>query len=469
MALVTASPATTSHQLPATKMRSLSLKLTLAFLIVGVVGIALVAIIVREQTRNEFDRFVLDRFEADLVTDLVNYYEDAGNWDGIGAILVRTREGHYGPGMTRRLAPVALLNEDRTVVYGGLRYQAGETVSERPGSRDVPIEVNDEVVGYLLFDVFRDNDPNPPESPESRFLANVNRAILLGALGAVALALLLGALLARTISRPVRELTEATQIVAGGKLGHQVPVRTQDELGGLASSFNKMSADLAQSNQTRRQMTADIAHDLRTPLSVLMGYTESLSDGKLPGSPEVYRVMHKEAQHLSHLIDDLRTLSLADSGELPLTRRAVAPFDLLNRIAEAYQVQAQQQQLNLAVQVPADLPLIEIDPDRMVQVLGNLVNNAFRFTPAGGDITLTAVAARTQVKLQVQDTGSGIEAGDIPHIFSRFYRGEKSRPHNGESGLGLAIARSIVEAHGGQITADSTPGAGTTFTITLPI
>jgi signal transduction histidine kinase len=200
-----------------------------------------------------------------------------------------------------------------------------------------------------------------------------------------------------------------------------------------------------------------------------MGYTESLSDGKLHGSPEMYGVMHKEAQHLSHLIDDLRTLSLADAGELPLTRRAVAPLELLNRIAEAYQVQAQQQQITLNVQSAPDLPDIDVDPDRMVQVLGNLVSNAFRFTPEGGTISLSAATNAAHVHIQVKDSGAGIDPADLPHIFSRFYRGDKSRPHDGESGLGLAIVRSIVEAHGGQITADSTPGAVTTFTITLPI
>ena len=322
-------------------MRSLSLKLTLAFLIVGVISIALVAIVVQAQTRSQFDRFVLDRFEADLVEDLTVYYAETGSWDGIGAILVRNRDNRYGPGMTSRmLAPIALLDANRTVVYGGLRYQAGAKLPQRQGSQDVPINVEGDVVGYLIFDVFRDRNPAFPDSPEARFLANMNKAIRFGASGAIVLALLLGALLARTITHPIRELTEATERVAQGELGHQVPIRTGDELGDLAASFNKMSADLFQSNQTRRQMTADVAHDLRTPLSVLIGYTESLSDGKLHGSPEMYNVMHREALQLNRLIDDLRTLSLADAGELPLTRRSVAPLELLNRIAGAYQVQA---------------------------------------------------------------------------------------------------------------------------------
>jgi signal transduction histidine kinase len=350
-----------------------------------------------------------------------------------------------------------------------VRYRTGEEIPKQTGDKSVAIEVNGDTVGWVIFDAPREENQPYTESPESLFLKNMNRAILYGALGAVVLALLLGALLARTIARPVQDLTEATQVIAHGQLGHQVPVRTKDEIGRLAESFNQMSSDLAGSVQQRRQMTADIAHDLRTPLSVIMGYTESLSDGKFKGSPEIYRIMHKETQHLNRLIEDLRTLSLADAGELPLTRRFVATHELLARIADAYQIQAEQQEVTLTVNAAEDLPLIYIDPDRMVQVLGNLVSNAFRFTPAGGTIGLTAVATLHHLTLTIQDSGTGIAPEDLSHIFSRFYKGDKSRQHNGESGLGLAIARSIVEAHGGKITAVSPPNAGTTFTITLPI
>jgi signal transduction histidine kinase len=266
----------------------------------------------------------------------------------------------------------------------------------------------------------------------------------------------------------VRELTGATKRVAGGELGIQVPVRTGDELGELANSFNQMSADLAQSNQVRRQMTADVAHDLRTPLSVILGYTEALSDGKLQGTPQMYGVMHSEAQHLSHLIDDLRFLSLADAGELPLERRNVSPLDLLNRTAASNHAAAEQKQIDLQVQGAPDLPDLNVDPERMAQVLGNLTSNALRHTPAGGTIVLTARSEVEGVLLQVRDTGSGIAAADLPYIFHRFYRGDLSRQQTGESGLGLAIAKSIVEAHGGRITAESNLGAGTTITITLP-
>jgi signal transduction histidine kinase len=200
-----------------------------------------------------------------------------------------------------------------------------------------------------------------------------------------------------------------------------------------------------------------------------MGYTEALSDGKFQGTPEMFQVMHQEAQHLNHLIDDLRTLSLADAGELPLMKQPVLPQELLERIAAAYQIQAHNQGVTLTIAPLPSLPTIQVDPDRMAQVLGNLVSNALRYTPGNGQITLAAENGSHQVILKVQDTGSGIDPEDLPNIFRRFYRGDRSRQQNGASGLGLAIARSIVEAHGGTIAVESVPGQGTTFLIRLPL
>jgi signal transduction histidine kinase len=216
-------------------------------------------------------------------------------------------------------------------------------------------------------------------------------------------------------------------------------------------------------------MTADIAHEIRTPLSLIMGYTEALSDGKLSGNRQTFEVMHDEAQRLSRLVDDLRTLSLADAGELSLTRRPVSPEALLQQTASAYAAQAQEQRIALRVEADERLPDLEVDPDRLAQVLGNLLSNALRYTKENGQVLLQARSAGQAVILRVQDTGSGIPPEDLPHVFERLYRGEKSRHGSGESGLGLAIAKSIVEAHGGSISVESKLGVGTTFSVRLPI
>jgi signal transduction histidine kinase len=331
----------------------------------------------------------------------------------------------------------------------------------------LPVEVDGDVVGYIQFAERPGGMAEVRESPEARFLAGVDRAIVLSAAAAAFLALILGAILASTISRPVQELTAATQALAGGDLGHQVPVRTSDEIGELAKSFNQMSADLAHSNQLRRQMTADIAHDLRTPLSVIAGYAEALADGKLPGTPETFEAIHHQAQHLNRLIEDLRTLSLADAGQLSLMRQPVEPRGLLEHTALAYLPVAESRGVELTVE-GEDVPPVMVDPDRLLQVLGNLVSNALRHTLNGGRVALSAARGNGGVLLRVQDTGPGIPAADLPHIFDRFYRGDKARSDDGASGLGLAIARSLVEAHGGRITAEHATAGGAVFSILLP-
>jgi two-component system sensor histidine kinase BaeS len=241
-------------------------------------------------------------------------------------------------------------------------------------------------------------------------------------LGAAAIALALGVLLARTLTHPLRNLTEATRRMAQGKLEQQVPVRSKDEIGELAQSFNQMSADLMKANQARKQMTADIAHDLRNPLTVISGYLESLQDGKLNPTPERFATMQMEVQHLQHLVEDLRLLSLADSGELRLHLEPTAPAELLERVAAAYRHQADIQKIQLTVESDVNLPEIIIDIERMEQVIGNLISNALRYTSEGGEILLSAKQVPGSLILGVADNGSGISADILPHIFERSFQ-----------------------------------------------
>jgi two-component system sensor histidine kinase BaeS len=446
-------------------MRSLALKLTLAFLLVGLIGAMLMAYFVWRNTERRFDQFVVDRDRASFVSLLVQHYQANGNWNGVEEVFESGR--FQAPEPYNHHAALVLVDVNGEVVFSRGDNQAINQSLQRDRGRGVPIIVDGNLVGWLRS-VPLSQSPRP-DSPEARFLADTTRAILYSAIGATVIALLLGILLARTLTRPIRELTLITRVLAKGDLGQQVSVRTRDELGELAASFNQMSAELARSSELRRQMTADIAHELRTPLSLILGYTESLSDGKLPATQETFDIMHDEAQHLSRVVDDLRTLSLADAGELPLARRPVDPRTLLERAMSAHLPEAQQQGISVQVEASPDLPQVEVDPGRMAQVLENLVNNALRYTPEGGRIVLSIEANASTIKLRVQDNGVGIASEDLPYVFDRFYRSEKSRPRQGtESGLGLAIAKSIVEAHGGSLWVESALGEGTTFTIALP-
>jgi two-component system sensor histidine kinase BaeS len=465
-------------------MRSLTFKLSLAFLLVSLAGVALVALAVWSFNSMEFSRLLLDRAENSFVAAAVAYYEAQGNWDGVtqalreqGLISPERVPGQNpapqstpvpgGPGGGQPFPPPPFVLADQAgkVVVEGGPYHVGDTVPSAQLAGGKPVTVNGQVVGTVLT-----TGTAPPRNPsEERYLARTNQALLIAALGATVLALLLGILLARTITRPVRELTAASHAMARGQLKQQVPVRSKDELGELTLTFNQMSSDLANANLLRRQMTADIAHDLRNPLMVITGYLESLRDGTLPPSPERFDTIYREAQLLQRLVDDLRTLSLADAGELTLNRTPLAPRALLERLVAAYRQRAEQNQITLSVQAEPALPEVEADEERMAQVLGNLVTNALRYTPPGGQIILGAVAQPKALQLTVQDNGSGISPEALPHIFDRFFRGDAARAEaDGESGLGLAIAKSLVEAHQGTIAAASEPGRGTTFFVTLP-
>jgi signal transduction histidine kinase len=307
---------------------------------------------------------------------------------------------------------------------------------------------------------------------EVEFIDRTNRILLYGALIGAVIALVLGIFLSRTLTRPIRELTRATHAVSEGDLSQQVPVRSNDELGELAQAFNKMSSELSRSVNARKQMTADIAHELRTPLSLILGHAEAVHDGVLPPTPENFEIIREEATRLEHLVNDLRILSLADAGELSITPQMIDPQRLLQEVAAIYQYQTQSKNILLDLEIASPLSNIEVDPGRMTQVLTNILDNALRHTPEGGRIILSAKDVDDQVELAIQDTGPGLKPEDLDRIFDRFYRTDSSRQRDGDfpggSGLGLAIARSIVQAHGGQLSAESGPGNGLKVMIRLP-
>ena len=454
-------------------MRSLTLKLTLAFLAVSLAATGLLALLAGRTTASAFDTYIVDQAQVNLAEELAGYYAQRGGWAGVeegilsGAPGAGMRRGGQGRGAMRgpMMGGVALADADGEIIVPGAGFSRNVQVSPEQMAEGVPVEVNGEVVGTVLG-----RGPAPGLTPiESAFLERVNRALLIAAGGAAVMALLLGVLLARTLTRPLREMTAAARSLARGDLGEQVTVRSQDEVGELAQAFNQMSHDLAQAEGRRRQLTADIAHDLRTPISIIRGHAEALRDGVLPPTPKTFALIHEETLRLNRMVEDLRTLSRAEAGELSLVRRPVAVGAFLEQTAAAQRPGAGEKGIALRLEATGELPEIEVDADRMAQALNNLVDNALRYTPAGGTVTLAAGRVGDGVRIQVRDSGPGIAPEDLPHVFERFYRGDRARRrHEGGSGLGLAIARSIVEAHGGRIRAESPAGGGAVFTIDLP-
>jgi two-component system OmpR family sensor kinase/two-component system sensor histidine kinase BaeS len=301
------------------------------------------------------------------------------------------------------------------------------------------------------------------------------RGFISAGLALAAVLLGLATFFSSRVSRPLSRLTHAAQRMASGDMSVRVSGSAVREVNDLSQAFNTMAASIAQADQQRRQLTADVAHELRTPLTLIKGRLEGMQDGVYSPSPEQIAMLLDETAQLERLIEDLRLLALADAGQLPLYPMSMHPASLLNNVAHSFNQQAQAGGVTLQVQLASDLPEMQADPQRISQVLDNLVSNALRYTPPGGLVVMSAwldggPPTNRRIAIAVADNGAGIPPEDLPYVFDRFYRADRARSRaGGGAGLGLAISRRIVEAHGGHILAQSAPGKGTAVTFTLPL
>jgi len=464
-------------------LKSLYWKLTLAFMLVAITTAALLAIFIRLNSVDRLTQLIIDQRRSDFEEALTQYYTDKGSWEGIAAEWANLQfqpgnkandpgvpdgppPGGGGPFSGERRRLFGLADAQGNLIIPLENNQAvGSKAADDLLKAGVQINVDGKMVGTILT-----ARRLPGFNPEERlFLERTNQALSLAILGALIVALLVGVLLARTLTGPLQALTRAAQNIAQGKLDQQVQVKSKDEIGQLASAFNRMSQEVARVNQLRRQMTADIAHDLRTPLTVIAGYVESMRDGVLQPTTQRLSLIYSEIERLQRLVGDLRMLTQADAGELSLHAQRISPHTLLERAVALFQHQAERQKIRLAVKAGENLPEILVDEARMMQVMDNLLSNAFRYTPEGGEIQLSAEAADGKVRFSVRDTGPGIAAQELPYIFDRFHRSDKSRhTENGESGLGLAIVKALVESHQGSVWAESQEEAGTAIYFEVP-
>lgn len=305
---------------------------------------------------------------------------------------------------------------------------------------------------------------------EAHFLSLLNQSLIWAGLAALGVAVLFSLVLARFIVRPLRDLSRAIRKIAAGDYRQRVELKSDDEIGELAQAFNDMAASLQQMEELRRDLVANVAHELRTPLTSIEGYLEAIEDGVYAADGDAVARIRSEAARLHRLVDDLTELSRLEAGQERLQKQPCRLADVVEAVIARLRSLFEEKGVALRVNVPRNLPRLTADAARMEQVLNNLLTNALRYTPSGGQVEIAASRQGDAVKLAVSDTGAGIPEKDLPHIFERFYRGDNSRSRaTGGTGIGLTIVKHIVEGHGGTIAVASEVGAGSRFEITLPL
>jgi signal transduction histidine kinase len=448
-----------------------ALKLGLSFAIVILVSVALVYFLTVRSITSCFSAFREQSKQqvADQVIDLLAEYRvRTGGWKGIEHLLFRRYSvfinGHLIVRSTSLIGGFSLADGSDSVVVSTDSDRVGNQLSEEELERGTPIQRDGNSLGTLVL--YGGESLLTPA--EESFLSSAKRSALMGGGIASGVALLLSAILISQIISPLRMLTRATERIASGNLTQQVRLKARDEFGQLGTSFNRMMENLHRSEKARRNMTVDIAHELRTPVTIIQGNLEAVLDGIYRPDSQTIAPIYEETLHLGHLIDDLRELALAEAGELRLEREKTDLSALVNQLTETINPSLEEGREISVESEPFPL-LVEIDPKRIRQVIVNLLSNAIRYTPPGEKVIISLARRKDGVEIKVSDRGPGISPAVLPHLFERFYRGDRARDREGGgSGLGLAIARQWVEAHGGRIWADNNESGGASFIILLP-
>jgi signal transduction histidine kinase len=473
---------------------SLIVKLMGAFILVILIGSIVTAILTSQATQSAFNLYTTRSGQVwaqRLVPDLADFYNQTHSWQGVNEVFQTDFADQITPagmgqgrgqGLGRQNAG-AMMSGQRLILADASGLVIADTQKNLPGKQisqselqnGAAIMVENTLVGTLIV---TPNDSSNLNSPAAEFLASVNRAIISSAAIAAGLAVVLGAMLFFQIIRPLHQLQNAAASIATGNLGQRVSIRSHDELGKLGSTFNQMAENLAKAETQRRHLVADVAHELRTPLAAIQGTLEGMQDGVLPLDEEQVAALYTETMLLNRLVGDLKLLSLAEAGQLKLEFSEIEPGDLIKQLIERDQAQANQKNIRLEADLSVKLPVVWMDSDRITQVLNNLIGNALRYTPEGGTIIVKGSfdSMNQMLEISVSDTGLGIHPDDLPHIFDRFYRADKSRTRaSGGSGLGLAIVKQLVEAHGGSVKAESPidisahqHGYGTLISFSIP-
>ena len=436
-------------------------RLSLAFAVIILVTVGTIYFFVSQRIAVEMEYYktISAQYRSDqILSRLYLHYWDKGSWEDVQSVVEA-----LGVSGTH----IILVGTNGTVIGDSKKDLLGTNYTDSQQS-----SLNMTLGGQFLGKLYISSDPaaEPYVAPFLRLSTSINRSLLLGGSVAIAIALLLTFVLSRRMTSPIGALAKAARRLGRGDLSQRVQLQGEGEVAALAQAFNSMAADLEHAEQLRRNLVADVAHELRTPLSNIQGYLEAIRDGVIKPDAATIHSLNEEAVLLSRLVNELQELSLAEAGELKLVYQAEDITKLVKQAVTPWQPQLAAKEISLSLDLPDNLPLVNIDWQRVNQVLHNLLENAVAYTHKGGTINVAAITQGDWVEVSVSDTGEGIPAEDLPHIFERFYRVDKSRARaTGGSGLGLTIAKRLVEAHGGKITVQSKLGKGSRFSFTLPI
>jgi signal transduction histidine kinase len=454
-------------------IHSLQFRLILAFILVIVVTIGAVFFFVARSTWlqiRQYEEFVTDSAVNRVTFILSRYYLTNYSWVGVQPVIEQL--GTYGEEhiiLTNSQDVVIADSEDNLI---GKPYQGDDGVplylpiiTISPSGQTSPSQDPQ----YLFGTVYISSQRSP--NALAILLSNtINRYLLWGAALAISIALILTFLLSRRILSPIRTLGTTARRLGKGDFSQRVHIQDRGEVGELANTFNSMADDLERTEKLRRSMVADIAHELRTPLSNVSGYLEAIRDDVIKPDTSTIGSLSEEVDLLSRLVDDLQELALADAGELKLAKQPEDISQLIEQAVKAIQTKVLNKGQQITVDIAEKLPPINIDYHRISQVVHNLLENAIKYTPGEGKIIVSAAQQGKFIRINVADNGEGIPAEDLPNMFERFYRVDKSRArHAGGSGLGLTIAKRLVEAHGGSISVASELAKGSCFSFTLPV
>ena len=458
---------------------SLQFRLALGFFLALAVALALIGVATGVSAGRHTERFDRDRDLAQaarLRHFVADYYDHRKGWARQDAAMQESVEragGVFASHIVVYDANGAVIANSHPglLAIEGLRNGKTATAPFKTVKK-IPIRLNGKEVGALTVSEVPVGAMPPlgiAEPTADRISGEVNRSLFWAGIGAAIVGIALVWLLSRRTLAPLQALGTAARRLGRGDFSQRADAAGPSEIRELALNFNAMAAELEEAEQHRRNLTADIAHELRTPLSNIQGYLEAIKDGVVQPTPETIDTIHGQALHLSALVEDLRLLAQVEAGALQLERTPADVEELLRSAVEAVRPRAEERGVSVAVEAAPSLPVVDLDTTRLAQVLSNLLENAITHTPEGGAVNVSARSAAAQVEIAVADTGPGIAPEDLPRVFDRFYRADPSRSRStGGSGLGLTIARRLAEAHGGSLTVDSAVGQGSTFTVTIP-